>query len=109
MTVTIPTVILFAAALLAIGILIHKFWPGSAVAKAEDRALTAAEKFEPSLEALGMQALTKAELWLTDDSRVKLKREQAAQLITEANQEDAARLAALRAHVTSLSARLPAA
>lgn len=109
MNITIAQAILIAVAILAMLFLIHRFAPTSGVAKAEDRVIAGVEKLEPTLEALGMQALTKAELWLTDDSRVKLKREQAAQLITEANQEDAARIAALRAHVTSLQARLPAA
>lgn len=114
MTFTIPQLILAAAAILVAGFLIHKYLPGSAVAKAEAGLMSQAEAFAPAvrsfesrIEGDASHLLAQAELWLTDDSAANAKLAQAAKLASEANADKAARQAALRQHIAALQAKLP--
>ena len=102
MTPTIAQSILLAVAVLAALFLVHRFAPTSAVGKAEGQLLAEAEKVAPSVEAAGLHALTAAELWLTDTTA-----QDAA--IAKANAEKQTKAAALRAHIATLQAKLPAA
>lgn len=100
MTFTIPELSALIAAVLIVGFLIHKYLPASKVAKAEDWVLSEAKKIEPSIDALGMKALTDAEMWITDTSS-----KDAA--IAKLQAEKAAIVAAARAHVAAIVAKLP--
>lgn len=110
-----PQAILIAVAVLAILFLIHRFAPAK-VAQAEHWAAgevqqmaTAVPKIVPTLEADVSSLLAKTELWLTDDSASNAKRAKAAAMAAEADAETATRQAALRAHIATLQAKLPAA
>lgn len=114
MTFTIAQLILAAAALLVAGFLVHKYLPGSAVAKFESGVISQVEavapavrNFESQIEGDASHLLAKAELWLTDDSAANAKLAQAAKLASEANADKAARQAALRQHIAALQAKLP--
>lgn len=100
MTPTIAQSILLAVAVLAVLFLVHRFAPTSAVGKAEGQLLAEAEKVVPSVEAVGMQALTAAEMWITDTHS-----KDAA--IAKLQAEKAAIIAAARAHVAKVLAVLP--
>lgn len=108
MTPTIAQAILIAVAVLAVLFLVHRFSPNSAVGKAEATVVAQVEK-APSVEEIksfvegeAMQALATVETWLTDTSA-----QDAA--IAKANAEKQTKAAALRAHIATLQAKLPAA
>ena len=102
MNPTISQAILLAVAVLAVLFLVHRFAPTSAVAKAEDVAIAQVKKVEPILQNDAMQALSAVETWLTDTSS-----EDAT--IAKANASKATKAAALREHISTLQAKLPAA
>ncbi len=102
MTPTIAQAILIAVAVLAVLFLIHRFAPTSTAAKVEDVVIADAKKAEPAFEAGAMHALAAVETWLTDTTT-----QDAA--IAKANAEKATKAAALREHIATLQAKLPAA
>lgn len=100
MTFTLPELIALAAVILVIGFLVHKYLPASAVAKAETAVIADVRKIAPTIDAIGMQALADAEMWITDTSS-----KDAA--IARLQAEKAAIVAAARAHVAKVLAALP--
>jgi hypothetical protein len=108
MTPTIAQAILIAVAVLAVLFLIHRFAPAAKIAQAEhwaaaevNKAPTVAE-VKSFVEGEAMQALACIEMWLTDTTA-----QDAA--IAKANTEKQTKAAALRAHIATLQAKLPAA
>jgi len=108
MTPTVAQAILIAVAVLALLFLVHRFVPAAKITQAEHWAAAEVEK-APSIadvksfvESEAMHALASVETWLTDTTA-----QDAA--IAKANAEKQTKAAALRAHIATLQAKLPAA
>lgn len=97
---TTANALLIVAAIGALLFLIHRFAPTSVVGKVEGQLLAEAAKVAPAFEAAGVQALTAAEMWITDTHS-----KDAA--IAKLQAEKSAIIAAARAHVAKVLAALP--
>ncbi len=100
MTLSIPELIALAAAILVLGILVHKYLPTGAVAKAEGQLVADVRGALPAAETFGLKALSDVEMWLSDTHS-----KDAA--IAKLQAEKAQIQAAIRAHIAKLSAALP--
>lgn len=108
MNLTTPQAILLAAAVLALLFIIHRFFPASAVAKAEDVAIADAKKAAavvradlPDVEADAMAALSRGMAWLTDTTAEVAAKAKADASIAKKNALKAQAAAALAASSTT--------
>lgn len=96
-----------AALCVAAGMLIHKYFPGFSIAKAEAAVVTEVQKIAPTLKAEALAAVTHAEHWLVSTVEEDALIAKADALKASALAAKAAKVLMIKAHVATLSAALP--
>lgn len=100
-----------AALCVAVGMLIHKYFPGfsvvNSVAKVEAAVVDEVHKIAPTLKAEALAAVTHAEHWLVSTVEEDALIAKADALKATALAAKAAKVLMIKAHVATLSAALP--